>query len=43
MVRLPAIHHIHGNMPPLFIQHGSRDQILPMQQSVSCHEGKPGL
>ena len=28
------IHHIHRNMPPLFIQHGSGDQILPMQQSV---------
>ena len=35
VVRIASpIHHIHRNMPPLFIQHGSGDQILPMQQSV---------
>lgn len=28
------INHIHENMPPMFIQHGSGDEILPMQQSI---------
>lgn len=28
------VYHIHKNMPPMLIQHGSRDQILPMEQSV---------
>lgn len=28
------ISHIHSKMPPMFIQHGSRDEILPMQQSI---------
>lgn len=28
------INHIHKGMPPMFLQHGSGDEILPMQQSI---------
>ena len=28
------IYNIHKDIPPMFIQHGSKDEILPMQQSI---------
>ena len=28
------INRIHKNVPPILIQHGSEDEILPMQQSI---------
>lgn len=34
MVEASPITYVYPEMPPIFLQHGSRDQILPMQQSI---------
>lgn len=32
------LHHIRPNMPPILLQHGDNDSLVPYQQSVTFHE-----